>query len=281
MTAKAMTPSQQQRFIRICEDQGIKVTRTKKGLFLRFPDGSSTVQHFTNSDVKSTQNQIARFRRAGMTHPEDPRGPKDLPKYITEGTITPASRQKIIDYLNSRGMPEVIYQKDVTKDLNMDPGWVNRALFHTGFRPGKAKNAKVGRPWYTPAELLEGRTEDVQVTVIHDPVVGEPVQDETTHVIIGQVDPVLNEALAQIVDDDEPTPPAEVEEMPIYDEGTVAAQAGVVEKIIGREFIDTHDSWIVDPKELFGPTFERFHGDALRMLDALGLEFEVRVWRKS
>jgi hypothetical protein len=310
MTAKAMTPSQQQRFIRICEDQGIRVTRTKKGLFIRFPDGTSTVQHFTTSDVKAVPNQISRFRRAGMTHPDDPRGPKDLPKYITGGTISEATRKKIVDYVVSRGIPDIVYQKDVTKDLNMDPGWANRALYHTGFRPGKAKNSKIGRPWYTPQELVDQRTpepSDVDVpvepkpTLVHDPVVGEePKPDprfepetiaavgkvtdagwDVKTMIIGPTDPVLEEALAQIEDDDEQdlTDP----ETPTPEQVGQAVEDGTAEDvpIPHVDFIDERDSWVVDPEELLGVHLHRMMQDRLAVLRAVGLDFEIRVWRKG
>lgn len=280
MTAKQMSITQQQRFTRICEDQGIKVTRTKKGLLLRFPDGSSTVQHFTTSDVKATQNQIARFRRAGMTHPEDNRGPKDLPAYITSGSITPATRKKIIDYVLSRGVPEVVYQKDVSKDTGMDPGWANRALFHTGFRPGKAKNSKIGRPWYTPEELLEQRPAG---TVVHDPVVGDepasiPEREATPAEEAAILESVASPA-SDFVEVGPPTPePIEditPEEAAAYHEAIKSQQEAVE-----REFIDTHESWVVEPGDLFGNKFKQFMKDELRVIEALGLEFEIRVWRK-
>jgi hypothetical protein len=289
MTAKQMTPSQQQRFTRICEDQGIKVTRTKKGLLLRFPDGTSTVQHFTTSDVKANQNQIARFRRAGVMHPDDNRVQKELPNYITGGSITANTRKKILDYILSRDIPEVVYQKDVSKDLNMDPGWANRALYHTGFRPGKAKNSKVGRPWYTPEDILALRP-----TMVHDPVVGEePAEAEWND---GPVLPIQDAAVGR---EEKPMPRIGLPD-PVLEEreATPAEEAAILESInnpdfveVGpptpevktegqREFIDTHESWVVEPGQLFGKKFEQFMKDELRVLEALGLEFEIRVWRK-
>lgn len=244
-----------------------------------------------------------------MTHPEDPRGPKDLPKYITGGTISEATRKKIVDYVVSRGIPDIVYQKDVTKDLNMDPGWANRALYHTGFRPGKAKNSKIGRPWYTPQDLVDLRqpeASDVEVpvepkpTLVHDPVVGEEPKPDAK-IIIGPIDPVLEEALAQIEDDDEEdlTTPDPIEDItpeesaahneamnPTRDEAEVdrlkgLAQNSVVEQIIEREFIDSHESWVVEPEKLFGSKFASFMRDELRILDALGIDFEIRVWRRD
>lgn len=271
---QSMSKTQIQRFTRICEDQGIRVTKTKKGLLLRFPDGSSTVQHFTNSDVRAEQNQIARFRRAGMVHPNDTRAQQEeLPSYITSGTISDKTRQRIVDYVVSQGFPEAVLSSSVVRDLKMDPGWANRALYHSGFRPGKAKSRKVGRPWYTPDEIL-----------------------------CLKESPQLREELDQIVDDEETLRvPAEVDHMPIYDEPEPVTEESEVSpeqeaeildsiekpdfveverpKAPHVDFIDERDSWVIDPATLFGSKWQTFMKDELRVLKALGIEYEIRVWK--
>lgn len=310
-----MTKTQIQRFTRICEDQGIRVTKTKKGLLLRFPDGSSTVQHFTNSDVRAEPNQIARFRRAGMTHPNDTRRQKDdLPSYITSGTITPKTRQKIIDYVVSQGFPESVLSSEVVRDLNMDPGWANRALYHTGFRPGKAKSRKVGRPWYTPDEIL---------CLKEDPKVVEPAEVKSMPIyeepLYGEqitVDDVIEAADIAKDEDFTATPPKSLpsaeqfEETVERDQAEAAFKAGVegareygrnlgkamkeagmapstqeqaVESIIDHDlqYIDTRDSWTVDMQELLGDHLSRMVQDRLGVLRAVGIEYEIRVWRTT
>lgn len=288
-----MTPTQQQRYIRICEAQGIKVTRTKKGLFLRFPDGTSTVQHFTQSDVKANQNQISRFRRAGMTHPDDPRGPVNLPAYITNGTISANTRKKIIEYVIGAGFPEIVYQKDVTRTLNMDPGWCNRALYHTGFRPGKAKNAKIGRPWYTPQDILDlkDKVEEAKDLLssnseVQDP--GKTIGEATTRLVNEKIaDLKVEKPDPGVGEENPPVPTSEqvaqaIEDSTATDVPIKHADSSITHGVSGdREFIDSHESWTVEPEELFGSKFQTFLKDELRVLQALGLEFEIRVWRKQ
>lgn len=260
---KSMSKPEMLRFVTICEDQGIKVTRTKKGLLLRFPDGSSTVQHFTNSDSRAVTNQIARFRRAGMVHPNDTRQQsEELPTYITSGTISPKTRQKIIDYVASQGYPESVLSSRIVKDLNMDPGWANRALYHSGFRPGKAKSRKVGRPWYTPEEILCLRP-DMQATEEVEAIVDDaPIEEPIT---TGEA---ISEHREQMEDDgiQEPTTPE-----------PVTADEPQVEDI---QFIDVRDSWVPDIKDLLGGELFVQVKNRLNVLNAVGMQWELRVWRE-
>jgi hypothetical protein len=265
---KQMSKPEMLRFITICEDQGIKVTRTKKGLLLRFPDGTSTVQHFTNSDTRATPNQIARFRRAGMVHPNDTRQQSEsLPTYITSGTISPKTRQKIIDYVASQGFPESVLSSRIVKDLNMDPGWANRALYHSGFRPGKAKSRKVGRPWYTPEEILclrpDLKAEEEAAAIVDDADAKaiEALEPITT----GEA---ISEHREQMEDDgiQEPSTPE-----------PVVADEPQVEDI---QFIDVRDSWVVGHRELLGEHLARMVEDRLDTLKAVGIDWEIRVWRR-
>jgi hypothetical protein len=307
---QSMSKSQIARFTRICEDQGIRVTRTKKGLLIRFPDGSSTVQHFTNSDSRAVQNQIARFRRAGMTHPNDTRQVKDsLPAYITSGTITPKTRQRIVDYVVSQGYPESVLSAEVVKDLKMDPGWANRALFHTGFRPGPAKNRKLGRPWYTPDDILAMKdgpvTEERDATPEEEAEVLEslaspdsdfvevdrpeaeedtsqpiPVEFAPQEVVVERrtfediafglgEDPGLDDVIA-------PEPEAAAEPEPQVPEVVHVTQ----EQAEDIQFIDMRDSWVVDMEELLDEHLYRMVKDRLAVLRVVGIEYEMRVWRK-
>ena len=270
---QAMSKTQRLRFIRICEDQGIRVTPTKKGLLIRFPDGSSTVQHFTNSDVRAEQNQIARFRRAGMTHPNDTRPTESLPAYITSGSISRKTKQKIVDYVASQGYPESILSSAIVKDLKMDPGWANRALYHSGFRPGPAKSRKVGRPWYTPDEILCLKPEEKDVLDVATENTAAATDDYEKKKIADMafdpgVDPGLDDVMptndTREQEESVPLPEPEVVQEPQADD---------------IQFIDVRDSWVVDMKDLFGGTYYMIE-DKLKMLGVLGMDYEFRVWRK-
>lgn len=344
MTTRAMGTNQIRQFTQFCEAQGIGVTRTKKGLFLRFPDGSSTVQHFTTSDTKAVNNQIARFRRAGVVHPDDPRGPKGLADYITSGKIGETTRKTLIKHIIDSGYPGVVYAPDIVKALNWEPSQVNRALYHTGFRAGPVKNRRQPRPWYTPDDILDLEKQAEQnVPALKQPVnvlmdmaerarkaqaavdelgAGRPepaVQQEQDAKAILEGRPeghaeeaerLLNEEMARRNQPKVEQTPEAVEKAlgaavegareagrqvaqgmkdlgaipptptvvhdPVIDEAEVTVQ-----KDGEREFIDSHESWTVDLAELLGNQRMRIVDDQLKVLAALGLEYEFRVWRKK
>jgi hypothetical protein len=282
MTSKAMSTTQAARFTKFCEEQGIKVVRMKKGLMLRFPDGSSTVQHFTTSDVRAVQNQIARFRRAGVIHPDDPRPSQKLPDYITQGNVSKTTQERLLAYMERDGYPDSVTANGVANGTGMEQSVINRALYHMGFTPGVVRNRRYPRQWYTPDSILELKdgiqqkqeavvekvidkpsivwedpTTDMQVevsatvtpTVVHDPVVGEP----------------------------EPQPERVLVELP----ADVAEDIANEEPVEEVDYIDERNSWVVDPVELFGDAFLGYHASALRVLKALGMKYEIRVWKEE
>lgn len=291
----SMTKNEINRFVRICEDQGIGVTRTKKGLLLRFPDGTSTTQHFTNSDVRAEKNQIARFRRAGMVHPNDTRKQtEELPSYITNGTITQKTKEKIVNYVVQQGFPESVLASAVVKDLDVDPAWANRALFHTGFRPGVAKNRKIGRPWYTPENILGMRVDE-------EAPAGEKETSETIDVgpvTVGEPEPLASHP---------PLPSLDFVKMhghdgehhslrhpDIIDQAEIDArnqaedakerEAGLRDEnnnpmVEGIHYIDERESWVPnDMKKLLGTFLYDMLEDRLSTLRAVGINYELRVW---
>jgi hypothetical protein len=272
----SMSKSQIIRFTRFCEDQGIKVTRTKKGLLLRFPDGTSTVQHFTNSDVRAEPNQISRFRRAGMVHPNDTRKQKNtLPTYITSGTITDKTRQRIVDYVVGQGFPEAVLSASIVRDLKMDPAMANRALYHSGFKPGVAKSRKVGRPWFTPEEILCMKVTEES----------EPSAEEEAEVLESLASP--DEEFVEVGPPVAFDPPLTEEEATAYEDAIAPEPiVPIVAEITAEQaediqFIDMRDSWVVDMEELLGGPLCRMVEERLGVLRAVGIDYEIRVWRKQ
>jgi len=49
----------------------------------------------------------------------------------------------------------------------------------------------------------------------------------------------------------------------------------------GREYIDTDDSWVIDLKEALGEHVHRMVEERLAVLRVVGIEYEMRVWRKK
>ena len=289
MGGRSMSDSQVQRFITSMEDQGVGVTRTKKGLFLRLPDNTSTTVHFTNSDVRAFDNLIARLRRAGVRHPEDPKAVAELPSMITSGDASPASKKKIRQAMIDLDYPDVVTIMPLMKITGMEHVTIARALYHMGFKPIAGK--RNSRDWLTPDDILalkppaEPEGEDR---------FGVPESEQYTnpgHTIAENADP---EWLAE---NTAPSTPHTDAALMDFVGRARAAQAAINDMGMGnpqvsretstsdlrvdssgREFIDTHDSWVVDLTRL---PLNVTIGEYLQSLDASGLEFEVRVWRRA
>lgn len=217
-----------------------------------------------------------------MVHPNDTRRQKEtLPAYITQGTISQKTKQRIVELVEQLGYPDAILSSTVVKETGMDPGWANRALYHSGFRPGPAKNKRVGRPWYTPEEILELKDKPKAHEVAETPMSQED-SDETS-AVDDAIAQILTEAESEHEEAIETEGPLEVDEMPIYQEPDVSRETvpgpEPVEHIV--EFIDERDSWTVDMEELLGGPLNRMVRDRLEVLRAVGMDYEFRVWRKN
>lgn len=253
MPSRTMSATQVERFVRSMEDQGVGVTRTKKGLLLRLPDGESTSVHFTNSDVRAEQNLIARLRRAGVRHPDDPRNVADLPENITNAVVADRSKRKIMGAIESMGWPEYVRVMDLENRTGQAHITITRALYAMGFIPIVGK--RNARDWKTPDSILAMKPESPTIPDAEfDP--GE--------------DPGVDDLMEPVNFD----PPLSTEEAEAYVEAT--------KKDEEREFIDTHDSWVLDLERLVGwPFSESISVSQLRAtMEAAGLEVEIRVWRK-
>jgi hypothetical protein len=251
-----MTASAIERFVRSMEEQGVGVTRTTKGLLLRLPDGETTSLHFTNSDVRAPINLMARLRRAGVRHPDDPKDVRELPSNITEGPAVAArTKQKVIDYIVETGFPEVLTVKELVDHTEMVHITATRAMYQMGFTPVKGKRG--ARDWIVPEEILAKKPKQ------EDWLTGAPEVGRVAETESPTFQPPLTLAEAEAYE----------EAMnPTRDEAEVARLKSLGE----REFLDTHDSWVVDLSKL---PMHMTLGDYFTSVAASGLEVEVRVWR--
>lgn len=256
-STRSMSASQIVRFTRAMEDQGVGVTRTKKGLFLRLPSGESDMVHFTNSDTRAFDNLVARLRRAGVQHPDDPKVMNDLPHYITAGTVKETSKLRVYEYVRENDYPVEVYQGEISKAKFLDPGQVNRTLYHSGFTPSPRLSKKKGRPWLTPAWLLDEKVKDEEVE--------ESSMTPHTDAALAEFVERAHNA-QQAVNDLGAGKPPESREDPL----------DVSRETSGREFIDTHDSWTLD---LSTKPAHLTLSDYLSILESAGLGYEIRVWR--
>ena len=254
----AMSASKVERFIRSMEDQGVGVTRTKKGLLLRLPDGNSTSLHFTNSDVRAEANLIARLRRAGVRHPDDPKGVEKLPSNITEGEpIARRTRMLVLGYMEKMGYPEYVHVLDIREATGLAHITATKALYQMEFIPRKGKRGT--RDWETPPQILALKATAPEPEAPEEPdpaslTVEEAVADEVEVQPSVEQQPML----------------AEVDQQQVEPETPVVHQEG------DREFLDSHDSWTVDIQKVSSYLL----GEFAALMGAAGLEMEVRVWRR-
>jgi hypothetical protein len=242
------------------QDQGVGVLRTKKGLLLRLPDGSSTAVHFTNSDVRAKDNLIARLRRAGVRHPDDRKDIAALPLNITSGSVAPATKRRIQEAVAGMNYPDSVQVQRLRELTGLEHITVSKGLYALGFTPTLGKGNS--RDWMTPPDMLDRRTTEPE----HEP---EPEPESPT-----------------LPDEPEPDRPMPMEpqrfsagrdfvDFPDVSSNGHGDPATIqVQQSSGREFIDSHDSWVVDltgvPKAV-----SRY----MQVLRAAGLSAEIRVWR--
>jgi hypothetical protein len=318
MAVRQLSETQIARWVRDVENQGVRVTRTKKGLLLRLPDGSTAMKHFTDSDTRGAKNLAAELRRAGVISPDDKKT-ATLPKYITTGTVTNKNRQAVIDYVRKHDFPTVVFSKDLVAELDADPGTVNRMLYHCGFTVGDSIGRK-GRPWYTPQSILTLKTTEAEAVVppeLKRVIDGARAAQEEINQIIAGVEPVTEERdatpeeEAQVLESlaspdsdfvEVDRPEASQEEIVAerkkkwiealeFDPGaenTVEPEPQVPEVVhVTQEqaediqFIDMRDSWVVDLEEILDKHLYRMVTDRLAVLRAVGIDYEIRVWRKQ
>lgn len=299
MPVRQMREAQIVRFTRSMEEQGVGVTRTKKGLLLRLPGGESTVMHFTESDVRAQANLIARLRRANVTHPDDPRGPLRLPTYITEPQPKERTLDKARAIIEKMGYPERVATSDLYDTFaTTDAG---RMLYFLGYRPSTVRGKRGMRLWDAPEELdhrfrAKMNEESAVVDAPEDPPL-EAVAPVDIQEWVGRAQKA-QEAVDEIIDNLTPEDERELEEaierhpagsqieaepedVDRFDTPVSQQEPAVKVEPNGREYIDTDDSWAVDMGLLLGEHLHRMVRDRLQVLTAVGMDYEIRVWRKK
>lgn len=236
------------------EPQGVRLTRTTKGVLLRMPDDSTAMIHFTGSDHREPKNVRAALKRAGVTWPTD--GGNDLRKDVTE--IQPSARTlarvlPVLDKWEHRYITAAQLMRAYAAAHPGEPALTQltcqRVLFHSGWT---ATGKTTARKWLRPVELEPDTLSDAldaSVTPEDADHIGEPLDAAKE-----APSPVLEPAVAESVQD------------------TPSESAPVVTPL--REFIDTADSWVVENLPPYMTIVQAF--DLLR---SFGLEGEIRVWR--
>lgn len=230
------------RLIDHIQPQGVNVTRTTKGVMLRLPDQSTTMLHFTGSDVREAKNVRARLKRAGVTWPTDGEA---LPDYLLKSRplkSTLAKVSKALEGWDNRYISGAQLRRLMPEGDSLGNAAAQAALWHLGWTP---TGGVTNRKWMRPIDL-EPPTE---------------LDEEPRAPIPLHPDPQPNP-------EPDLTPAAELE--PAKPDSAGGGPA--------REFIDTHDSWTATPATL---PAELTMAQVMAVLDAFGLEGELRIWKRG
>ena len=110
------------------DEQGALLMKVKKGVLVKFPDGSMTTVHRTNSDYRSTLNMRAVVKRAGLAWPFD----HDRKDTQTAMRLTPERRELLMKVVEEAGDGPVSAAAIAAKAEVADPTAKN-ALIRGGF----------------------------------------------------------------------------------------------------------------------------------------------------
>src|SRR5258708_4997608 len=140
------------RIIDFVEPQGVGVTRTKKGLLLRLPNGESEMIHFTTSDHRAYANTRSRLHQAGVELPTDKHSLKNLPNYITAGSMRTATLERAARIIEGMGSPRQITAPQFIEAGGAPTyGLANRTLYHLGWTP-QTDRKRAHKVWLQPLE---------------------------------------------------------------------------------------------------------------------------------
>jgi hypothetical protein len=138
------------------ERQGVKVTRTKKGLLFRLPNQDTMMVHFSSSDVNQVHQVRRELKRAGILMPAEA---KSVSKHPTK-----ANRDLVTQILQELGDPEVVELKEVrAKALALGhqtaTGTISGVLLSLGY---SASGSTVSRRYHRPQEVIAKLPEDIE-----------------------------------------------------------------------------------------------------------------------
>lgn len=266
-------PDLRDEMILFLEKQGAHVRKTKKGLFIQTPKGTATT-HLTYGDIRSRDNDIAQFRRIGLIHPEDkrmrnaprkkrPRTPDGYPDYIT-GAMRPQTEKRFRQLLYEKGWPVEVTSKDLAEFGGNF--MVNKALYHVGYRyhpDGKLRGKS--QVWVAPDDIQE----------LHLELITRPTPKPEDTPAVENPTIWFSERTTETTEKEEPVDSRSV----VFEEGSIVVNAGESDK--DRPVAaNPREEWTVDMRELLGTILMDQVEAKLSVLNAAGIEYELRLWRK-
>lgn len=247
--------------------------------------------HFTYSDARSTPNEIAQFRRLGLIHPEDvrekgkltqekratPKTPGGYPAYLS-AKLKPATRTKMLALLESKGWPLTTTVRDL-RDFGANTETA-RALYGIGYRYPLGKQPKGGYVWEAPEDIAKLHDEWVAKPV-KEP---EPVCEHPSWERVGFLGKKCTDCGHYWEAPDEHCTACGSTKHTLQGHPFVDDHQGEEpqpEPVEHVDFIDERDSWVANQEELLGEHLNRMLEERLSTLKAVGIEYEIRVWRKK
>lgn len=254
--------------------------------------------HNTPSDRKTLVNEAAYLKRIGLKHPDfkkperknekRPLTDDGYPNYVL-GTMTKKTTERFRQLLHERGWPLEVVVRDLYEfGANVN---VTRALYLTGYRyhPEGKKLANNARVWVAPPDIVE----------LHEELATRPDREPDVDVRL-RVGQIIDRALPTNEENTECTHPS-WEELPGFERRCEDCKEILPPLLIRRDqteeepermdehpepeaaldFIDERDSWVVDQEQLLGPHLYRMFQDRMSALSAVGIDYEIRVWRKK
>ena len=248
------------------EKQGARVNKTKNGVRVLFPNGSTTAIHWTTSDYRAAKNMRADIKRAGLTWPFDNQRGQIMNTKIenTKAKLREAMDNRIKNFDERSVTTAAIAEAAGVSEIS-----VLRHMPSLGYESKRESNGRSPFVWAKPD--LDAFAADPRFDPVFPEVVSEtePSYPEIKRASSGRTVPSLLEIN-----------PRTSSMVTAFAEGAVGRDAIVREGHTvqpqqpqqpgGREFIDTAESWTIEVPEKLQ-----------RLAERLGLNIEVRVWRDS
>lgn len=133
------------------ERQGVVISDTTKGYFLRLPNGQTMMLHKTLSDWRAANNVRSRLRAAGLTWPGDV-----TKKPVADWIAKAKPQQRTLDRYRAHlgdPLPDSVIVTHVAKDIKPpdaklpDYSTAYKVLYALGYRPGASTGANHTKPW--------------------------------------------------------------------------------------------------------------------------------------
>ena len=237
---------------------------------------------------------MAGLRRIGLTHPLDSKpltiaAGDGYPARVLE-PLAPRTDKRVREFLHSKGWP-----LEVTVPLLRSVvagNTAEKAFYHLGYRlHPEGKKRGQANIWVANAEITKWHEELLKSHPVNStPDVEVKLREglSTERFDAGPKPDLglkLRETMARRIRAAQPEfeieAASEPEDPGLKEEPAEEPEADQEPEVEHVDFIDERDSWVVPMDELFTDYTRKLMEDQLRVLRTLGMDYELRVWRKK